>query len=229
MSKVWECADSSGGELLVLLAIADFCNDKGFAWPSVDTLSKKSRLSERQTQRAIRTLKKKGYLNIGMNDGPHGVNLYSIHLEEGGDKTTPVTPVAERGDMEGTKGVTPMSPKPSGTVKESPLHYNWGNVCPCLESSPRAKELWEKWMEHRIKLKKPTCEWFEFFDQQARWLKQYDSMEIIDILEKSVINGYQGLFKPAVRTKSSSKPSFQDQASQRNMDALIRQVERAGK
>ncbi len=56
LSRVWEESKAKGGKLLVLLAIADFTDDKGRAWPSVPTLARKARLSIRQTQRAVQEL-----------------------------------------------------------------------------------------------------------------------------------------------------------------------------
>ena len=57
MTQVWEHSSQEHGNLLVLLAIADFADDAGRAFPSVETLAKKARLSERQVQRAIKELR----------------------------------------------------------------------------------------------------------------------------------------------------------------------------
>ena len=48
MARVWESSTASGGALLALLAIADFANDSGVAWPSLGVLATKARLSTRQ-------------------------------------------------------------------------------------------------------------------------------------------------------------------------------------
>ena len=48
MARVWEWSAASGGGLLALLAIADFANDNGVAWPSLSVLAAKARLSVRQ-------------------------------------------------------------------------------------------------------------------------------------------------------------------------------------
>lgn len=86
MSQVWDEANASGGELLVLLALADFSNEKiGCAWPSIETLSKKSRLSIRQTQYVIRSLERKGLLEVKPNEGPRGTNLYIVTVKGAAD------------------------------------------------------------------------------------------------------------------------------------------------
>ena len=60
MSRVWAHSQQKGGELLVMLALADFANDAGEAWPSIPVLSEKARLSARQTQRVLNTLEAAG-------------------------------------------------------------------------------------------------------------------------------------------------------------------------
>jgi len=47
MTKVWDYSGAECGALLVLLAMADFANDDGIAWPSIASLCQKSRLAER--------------------------------------------------------------------------------------------------------------------------------------------------------------------------------------
>lgn len=45
MSKVWDESKAKGTDLLLLLAISDNANDSGFAFPGLETLMKKTRLS----------------------------------------------------------------------------------------------------------------------------------------------------------------------------------------
>jgi DNA-binding transcriptional regulator YhcF (GntR family) len=75
MDRVWRLSKASKGDLLIMLAIADFANDAGEAWPSVSTLAKKSRLKERHTQYAIRRLEDLGELKIHKNKGPRGCHV----------------------------------------------------------------------------------------------------------------------------------------------------------
>jgi len=53
MNRVWDHSGQSGSALLLLLALADQANDQGVCWPSVDTLARKTRLSERTVQELI--------------------------------------------------------------------------------------------------------------------------------------------------------------------------------
>lgn len=92
LNNVWQHSKQEGGALLVLLAIADFADDKGQAFPSVDTISKKARLTERHTQRVIRKLQSAGELQVKNAAGPYGCNLYTVRIGlVEGDNMSPVT------------------------------------------------------------------------------------------------------------------------------------------
>jgi hypothetical protein len=62
-AAVWQLEIPSS-EKLVLLALADHAKDDGFCWPGIPGLAKKCSLSERQVQRYIKSLEKKGFLKL---------------------------------------------------------------------------------------------------------------------------------------------------------------------
>lgn len=118
MDAVWKNTKARSGSLLVLLALADFSNDQGIAFPSIPTLARKARLSPRQVKRAIDQLHRLGELIVYKKKGPNGVNRYIIipgdNLSPGIEETgLKVTYVTSGGDILGTKVVTPTSPNPS--------------------------------------------------------------------------------------------------------------------
>lgn len=82
LDRGWRFSNAKGGDLLVLLGIADFANDEGIAYPSIPTLAKKARLTPRNAQRAIRRLIAAGELGIEEGKGPHRTHLYRIILSE---------------------------------------------------------------------------------------------------------------------------------------------------
>lgn len=86
MTDVWAYADCKGSELLILLALADFSDDNGEnIYPSMQTLAKKSRLSEPQARRVVQNLVKLGLIEItekgGWQRGRNRSNSYRIKLE----------------------------------------------------------------------------------------------------------------------------------------------------
>jgi hypothetical protein len=124
MTAVWEHSTQKEGSLLILLALADFAHDDGSgAFPSVATLAKKARMSERNTQYCLRRLEQAGEI---VREGTHhsgaviwrlvlpsirGANIAGVqdlqgcNLEQGG-----VQFATQRGAM--------VAPKPLVTVKE---------------------------------------------------------------------------------------------------------------
>ena len=131
MSAVWESAPVEGGSLLGLLAMADFANENGICWPSVPSLARKSRLSERQVQRVLRDLEDAKLIMVDAGTGPHGANTYKVLA--GGVKMSPlksvegvtfgaggVTFATQRGDMGVTQTVIePSLEKPSSGIGAS--------------------------------------------------------------------------------------------------------------
>lgn len=113
MSRVWgdvhqDYADGSkhaGSELLLLMAIADFADDDGNAFPAIGTLAKKCRLSERYVNMLLAKLRDSGELEIHLNEGWRGANRYRITL--GVNSTSPLKPASPRSPL--PKGVKPAS------------------------------------------------------------------------------------------------------------------------
>ena len=63
MSRVWEHFEGSSGELLLILALADWSSDTGNKiYPSMKTLTAKVRLTDRQVRCVLRDLEGKGWI-----------------------------------------------------------------------------------------------------------------------------------------------------------------------
>lgn len=87
MSWVWKKSVATGTDKFVLLAIADNAWDDGSnAWPSINTISRKTGLSIRTVQRCIQNLHDLGELQT--MDRPGHSNLYRVIM---GDKESPKT------------------------------------------------------------------------------------------------------------------------------------------
>lgn len=89
MARVWAQSTRKDGELLVLLALADFANDAGECWPSIPILAEKARLTERQVRRVLDKLEEIGEIRrIRSSGGRNKRTRYSIALLENPDKIT---------------------------------------------------------------------------------------------------------------------------------------------
>lgn len=62
MTAVWEREDLASTQKLVLLALADWANDEGLCWPSINRLALKASLTTRGVQKAIRSLEDAGFI-----------------------------------------------------------------------------------------------------------------------------------------------------------------------
>lgn len=94
MSRVWQNSRQEGGSLLVLLALADFANDSGAAYPKISVLAHKARLSEASIHRILRDLCAAGELSVAPNAGPRRTNLYTVLIGPQGiahDRVSPTT------------------------------------------------------------------------------------------------------------------------------------------
>lgn len=128
MTRVWKHSKQEGNGLLILLALADWANDDGYAWPSVDTLAHKARVSDRTVQRQIQKIESDGELRILEGEGPNGVHLYQVTVDVGvsdeqGDTVSPPTTVQPRGDNVTVRGDKPgvtVSPNTSLTIIDTP-------------------------------------------------------------------------------------------------------------
>jgi hypothetical protein len=89
-NRVWEYSSQSSSDLLLLQAIAYHADDDGVCWPGISTLAKKTRCSERQAQRNIEKLEKRGEIFILHQRGRGNSNLYFIAtgLDQGQITTT---------------------------------------------------------------------------------------------------------------------------------------------
>lgn len=69
LTRVWEESEQKGGELLTMLAIADDATDNGYAWPGIERITGKNRLSKRHTIRILQELEDCGELFIFKRPG----------------------------------------------------------------------------------------------------------------------------------------------------------------
>lgn len=129
MSAVWRQSQQKGSGLLLLLSLADYANERGVAFPSVETLAAKTRMTARNVQILLRKLEADGEIVIDAAAGPGGANRYRLTVVGGenfspqdppkttrrGEKFSPggVKRLSPGGETAFTGGVKPASPDPS--------------------------------------------------------------------------------------------------------------------
>lgn len=81
INRVFASRRHGGSERLVLLALANYANDAGIAWPSVALLATDALLSPRQVQRVLTRLETDGVLTIERGVGRTHASTYAITLD----------------------------------------------------------------------------------------------------------------------------------------------------
>lgn len=126
MARVWEKSAHAGTELLMMLAIADFSDDDGKAYPSIKTLAQKCRMRPRNCQYILKNLEQSGELSIFLNKGTQrGTNLYRVNLLNlgvqwvaGVQSIAGVQQSARGGAIQCAIPMQPIAPKPSVNHQE---------------------------------------------------------------------------------------------------------------
>jgi helix-turn-helix protein len=82
MDLVWKHAKGvQGNDLVILLALADWSNDQGLCWPSISSLARKARVSERTARYALGRLETGNYLTRIEHHGRTHTNEYLLNLQ----------------------------------------------------------------------------------------------------------------------------------------------------
>lgn len=124
LSTVWESSQTKGSALLLMLAIADYCDDDGVCWPSVPTLARRARIKERNAWNILRKLEAAGELEITSRagvvktlSGVQRTNRYKVLLQ-GSAKSALPSPrggaaITQGGAKNGQGGAIAVAPNPS--------------------------------------------------------------------------------------------------------------------
>ena len=75
---VWDHAQVSSSELLVLLTIAEHCQDCRHGWVSFTRLAERTRLVERTVKRLVHGLERSGHLVISPFKAKNKANVYTL-------------------------------------------------------------------------------------------------------------------------------------------------------
>jgi DnaD/phage-associated family protein len=117
----WErCPEVKGSERLMILALADYCNEGGWCYPSVPDLSRRCALSDRGTQKILSRLAVGGHIAVEANGGmrrtrgspTHRYHLLAYQRSKTGAQGEPTcSPCTEdKGEQSATKGAPMRSP-----------------------------------------------------------------------------------------------------------------------
>lgn len=216
MTAVWEREDLSSTQKLVLLALADWANDEGLCWPSINRLAIKASLTGRGVQKAIRSLEDIGFIRRIEVVGKGNQYWISIPLNNVHPCTTFTPPL---NDVHPTP--EPRSPNTSEihqlTTKDIKRELpGW-----------MPEDAWDGWLEMRKAKRKPmtTRAWNRAIARLEAML--VCGQDIAEVLDRSTMNGWTDLYEikernngKAIRGASPDRRSSLARAIDEGLDFL---------
>jgi hypothetical protein len=125
MSWVWDHGPDNGTDRMLLLALADHCDDAGHAYPSMARLAAKACITERGARQIMRRLEAAGWVKTATGGGRGGTSNYHILMsnpepQTGNDKPGMINrePECQKPGTRMPKTRNGGSGEPSRTIKE---------------------------------------------------------------------------------------------------------------
>lgn len=140
-----QCTDIKGSDRLVIIALAEYCNESGWCFPSVHELARRCQLSDRGTQKILAKLAAGGHIAIEANQGTRktsGSPTHRYHLlayqrnlngVKGEQNAIRVNKTAAKGELAGSPE-PPIDP-PIDPVKDNTAREAVPTQQPTLSSS----------------------------------------------------------------------------------------------
>lgn len=82
MTAVWDSSRAAGSALLLLLAIADNASDDGLAWPGLESLAQRARISKRAVIKQLKHLEETRELLVYRRPGQHNYYLVNVNFTD---------------------------------------------------------------------------------------------------------------------------------------------------
>jgi len=213
MTAVWDREDLSSTQKLVLLSLADWANDEGLCWPSIERVAKKSSLKKRAVQLAIRSLEEMQFIRREEVIGKG--NRYWIHIPvqqmHPCIKDTP--PVHEMHETH-----APDAPNTSKTHQLT-TKYIRRELPDCIPA-----DAWNGWVEMRKQRKKPLTD--RAYNQAIEKLVAFmaKGQNITEVLDRSTMNGWTDLYEIKESKNGAANRTIGQRGNQNGFAAALRYV-----
>ncbi len=208
MAAAWKGSRHGGTELLMLLAIADFADDEGNAYPSISTLAKKCRMKPRNVNYLLKALQSSRELDVRVGQGPRGTNLYRINVSRltmqifaGVQGFAGMQPTAQPPATHCAKPLQPIAAKPSRNHQEPSKGKSEDFVLP--DWVPAAS--WDGWVEMRKAIRKPLTARAKSMAVNKLEKLRADGYGVAGVLDQSTLNSWQDLYPLKTATATAVK------------------------
>lgn len=217
MTLVWDFFDRGGSEKLAMLALADWCDDKGLnLYPSISGIAKKINVSESQARRIVHKFIEEGYLQvIGNHDGgaPSATRRYRMvatkFVETTSMDATPSTDATpSMGAHDPLHGcaqpLAPMTPEPPLTINKATANK------PRVElPSWLPEKSLSDFKAHRKAMKKPMTEQAERLLIVELEKLRAAGHDPVSCMNTAILNGWQMPYAPKPDQKKFSSRAEQ--------------------
>lgn len=191
MTAVWEREDLTSTHKLVLLALADWANDEGLCWPSINRLSVKTSLTSRSVQKAIRALEDVGFVRREEVLGKGNRYWIMLPLNEVHPCTTFTPPLND------------VHPTPErGSPNTSKTHHSTIKSNIVAKPDCVADQVWQDFLQLRKAKKAPMTE-TALLRMEAEAFKAGWTLE--SAIAESVARGWQSFKADWVKEKSNGQ------------------------
>lgn len=213
-ATAWAHAQRVGNSVrkLVLLAIADACDDEGFGYPSIKRLAWMAECDERTAQRAIRDLEAARLVMVdrartrdggGQTANGYRLSMAQLYLEEGGGGNLPPRQSAGPAERRSGSCVTPYEHNKTSYLSQRSL------VAPLPDFIPRAA--WEDFLADRRERRKPMTSRAQnmAIAELAKLHGQREDLEAV--IRRSIRKGYDSFYplpKDEKRTPGASAEAW---------------------
>lgn len=213
MTAVWDREDLSSTQKLVLLSLADWANDDGLCWPSIERIAKKSSLKKRAVQLAIRSLEEMQFIRREEVIGKG--NRYWIHIpmQQMHPCIEDIPPVHQMHE-------TPAPDAPNTSkIHQLTTKYIRRELPECIPV-----DAWNGWVEMRKQRKKPLTD--RAYNQAIDKLVAFKDkgQNITEVLDRSTMNGWTDLYEIKEQKNGTSNRTTGKPGNQNGFAAALRYV-----
>ena len=231
LTTVWERSEANGTALLCMLALADFADDNGEAFPKIATLARRCRVSERTILRVLDQLVESGELariKMRMRRGGQRNHYQILCLPE-----VTICPVASRqGDtsvtMQGDTSVTSIHVTTKNNNHQN-THHSFSSGAPGEKNEKSVCESVTEFSERFL-----TTELYGWFSEHCPDVSVADSTQaFLDYHREQgtqfaspahLVRLWRGWVKNAQRFANQRRQSY----GKLNMETLTAELSRAG-
>lgn len=203
MSQCWPLAGMSPSQKAVLISLADQANDDGYCWPSVGTIAKRTCLSERAVQGAIKWLQSANLMTASERNGTSSVYRLTPAAFAPPQEMRPAD-AAPLGAGDAPPPPQMLHPTPADAAPKPSMNHQLNQKKEKKAAAASSfvlpdwinKSHWDAWHSCAKRKAASDAQKQMAVDKLDSWRQQ--GIDHAAALENAAIAGWQGLFKPDV-------------------------------